>query len=66
MSLARDRNICSVIMIAWALLIVCGCAYVVFWRGESGWWWVLAIVLMGAVRCRAVDDTAEGKSEVQS
>lgn len=64
MSLARDRNICSLITMGWALLVMLGTAYIVFWRDHSGWWWVLAVVLMTAVRCRAVDDSkdsAEGK-----
>lgn len=28
-----------------ALLVILGCGYVVFWRGESGWWFVLAVSL---------------------
>lgn len=30
-------------------LILGGCAYVVFWRGASGWWFVLAILLSASV-----------------
>lgn len=59
MSLARDRNICSITTMSWALLVMTGAAYIVFWRGHSGWWWVLAVVLMTAVRCRAVDDSKD-------
>ena len=29
-------------------LIWGGCAYVVFWRGVSGWWFALALVVSGA------------------
>lgn len=30
-------------------IIVIGCGYVVFWRGESGWWFALAFFLSGFV-----------------
>ncbi len=59
MSLARDRNICSVIPISWQLLMICGCAYVVFWKDRSGWWFALALLLATAIRCRAVDDSKD-------
>jgi hypothetical protein len=28
--------------------ICVGCAYLVFWKGESGWWWALAILIMAS------------------
>lgn len=30
-------------------MIIGGCAYIVFWKGHSGWWFVLAILLSGAI-----------------
>jgi hypothetical protein len=32
-------------IIIFEILIIGGCAYVVFWRHESGWWFVLACIV---------------------
>lgn len=32
-------------VVLWMGFCIGGCAYLVFWRGESGWWFVLAIYL---------------------
>jgi hypothetical protein len=32
-------------IVLWESLTIGGCSYLVFWRGRSGWWFVLAIVL---------------------
>ncbi len=32
-------------ILAWEFLVIGGCAYLVFWRGLSGAWFVLAIFL---------------------
>lgn len=29
----------------YCLGIMAGCGYIVFWRGESGWWFVLAALM---------------------
>lgn len=29
----------------WMAFCLVGCAYVVFWKGFSGWWFLLAILL---------------------
>lgn len=31
--------------VAWGAFLFGGCAYLVFWRGNSGWWFVLALIL---------------------
>ena len=31
----------------WNFTVLIGTAYVVFGRGESGWWFLLAILLLG-------------------
>lgn len=31
---------------AWNLFIILGCAYVVFGLGHSGWWFLLAVMLL--------------------
>jgi len=30
----------------YALAIIAGTAFLVFWRGESGWWFLLALLLL--------------------
>lgn len=30
----------------WMFTILAGTAYIVFWLGYSGWWWLLTIVLL--------------------
>lgn len=32
-----------VTQLVWDVFIWAGCSYVVFWRGRSGWWFLLAI-----------------------
>ena len=36
----------------WCMGIMAGCTYVVFWLGQSGWWYLLAIVLCGMWDCK--------------
>jgi hypothetical protein len=31
---------------AWDFFLIGGCAYLVFWRGQSGWWFLLAMILL--------------------
>ena len=35
----------------WAMTMVLGCAYLVFWKNHSGWWFVLAVFLAGGMSC---------------
>jgi hypothetical protein len=30
----------------WDLALLAGCSYIVFWRGHSAWWFLLAVALM--------------------
>ena len=32
------------------LAIIAGTAYIVFWRDESGWWFLLAIALVSSIK----------------
>lgn len=36
----------------WSSGILVGCTYVVFWMNQSGWWYLLAIVLCGMWDCK--------------
>ena len=33
----------------WSVGVIGGCAYIVFWKGHSGWWFILAIALVSSV-----------------
>lgn len=33
-------------LLTWNAGIVIGTAYIVFWLGYSGWWWLFALALM--------------------
>ena len=33
--------------IVWDVGIMVGCAYIVFWKDQSGWWFLLAIFIAG-------------------
>lgn len=35
-------------IILWEGFILGGCAYIVFWKGFSGWWFLLAVLLSGS------------------
>jgi len=34
-------------IVFWESLTLGGCAYLVFWRKASGWWFALAVILSG-------------------
>jgi hypothetical protein len=34
-------------ILAWNAALIAGTAYVVFWLGYSGWWWLLTLILIG-------------------
>lgn len=34
-----------VYIIVYECLVIGGCAYIVFWKGYSGWWFVLAVLM---------------------
>lgn len=36
--------------LAYNAAIIGGCAYLVFWRGHSGWWFLLAMLLMASFK----------------
>lgn len=35
-------------ILIWDVGLIAGCAYLVFYKGESGWWFLLAIFLAGS------------------
>ena len=47
----REQNIYdvvdSILLIIWCMFVVGGCTYLVFWMDASGWWYLLAILLIG-------------------
>lgn len=34
-------------IVLWEAFTLGGCSYLVFWRGESAWWFLLAVFLAG-------------------
>lgn len=38
----------SISSVVWAFTILIGTGYVIFFLGYSGWWWLLAILLLSA------------------
>jgi hypothetical protein len=36
----------------WSVSILATCTYIVFWMNQSGWWYMLAIILMGCWNCK--------------
>lgn len=36
-------------VLVWNLVLICGTSYLVFWKGISGWWFVLAMLLIAGV-----------------
>jgi hypothetical protein len=38
-------SICTVCRFFWCVLVMGSCTYVVFWMGQSGWWFALAVLL---------------------
>jgi len=35
----------SILVLLYNGALIAGCSYLVFWKGHSGWWFLLAIVL---------------------
>lgn len=44
--------ICEVCGWMWGSMLCGGCAYVVFWRDFSGWWFLVAMIFCGIWNCR--------------
>lgn len=49
--------IVSLLVLAYDAFIIGGCAYLVFWKEHSGWWFLLAVVLLESVETN--DDAKE-------
>ncbi len=46
-----------ILQYAWLALCLGTCTYLVFWRGFSGWWFLLAVIL-----CASGSSSDENKS----
>jgi hypothetical protein len=46
-------GICLVCDFLWSIIILASCTYVVFWMGQSGWWYALAIFLAACWSCKS-------------
>lgn len=36
----------EIVVLIWNMFVVSGCSYIVFWKGNSGAWFLLAILLL--------------------
>lgn len=43
--MTRTAALFLLFLLCWRMLVLGTCAYVVFWQGHSGWWFLLAILL---------------------
>lgn len=44
--------VCLFCDMVWSLTILAACTYIVFWLGQSGWWFALAVFLCGCWSCK--------------
>ena len=42
----KSSQLDNVLSFLWAVVIIVGCTYLVFWKGVSAWWYVLALALL--------------------
>jgi membrane protein YdbS with pleckstrin-like domain len=47
-TIKKSTQLDNILGFTWALIIVIGCTYIVFWKGASGWWYLMAIVFLQA------------------
>lgn len=40
----------GLVVMLWNMFWLGGCAYLIFWKGFSGWWFVLAILIASSAR----------------
>ena len=52
-----NNIILSLLILPYNAFLISGCAYLVFWKGHSGWWFLLAVVLLKSVETN--DDAKE-------
>lgn len=45
-------NVCLLCDLVWSLTILGACTYIVFWTGQSGWWYALAMLLCMGWNCK--------------
>ncbi len=43
---------CEVCSLIWGALVLIGCTYIVFWLGQSGWWYAFAVLLLSFWSCK--------------
>lgn len=44
-TIKKSTQLDNILCLIWALIIIVGCTYIVFWKGASAWWYVLALAL---------------------
>ncbi len=46
-------SVCVACDLVWSLTILAATTYLVFWKDQSGWWYVLAIFLASCWSCKS-------------
>jgi hypothetical protein len=53
-------KVCLICDLLWGLVVISGCAYVVFLLDQPGWWFLFALLLAGAgVNCEKYRSPAQ-------
>jgi hypothetical protein len=45
----RESVILNILAMIWNAFVLAGTTYVVFWKNQSGWWFLLAVILIVSV-----------------
>ncbi len=47
-TIKKSTQLDNIMSFIWAIGIIGGCTYLVFWKEASGWWYLLALLLCSA------------------
>lgn len=56
-------QVCEACSLFWCLAMVAGCTYLVFWMDQSGWWYLLAMVLCDGWTCKRLRSPAQLRAD---
>lgn len=54
-----SKSVCYICDLIWSLTIMAGCTYLVFWKDQSGGWYVLALFMCSMWSCKKKDEDEE-------
>jgi hypothetical protein len=59
-------KICFVCDTIWLLSLISGSAYIVFWLGNSGWWFLLTLLLLTCFNCKKYRSPSQLEADLKS